>query len=102
MLLLLTGLAVFVAVHLIPTNPALRRSLVARYGEMAYKAAFSLAALAGLVLMIIAWGKAKHVGIWTPPAWGRHATMVLMLPVFPLLVMAYLPAGSAPSSATPW
>lgn len=91
MLLLTVGLALFVAVHLIPTNPGLRRSLVTRYGETAYKGAFSLFALAGLVLMVIAWGKAKRVGIWTPPAWGRHATMALMLPVFPLLVMANLP-----------
>lgn len=91
MLLLTVGLALFIAVHLIPTNPDLRRSLVTRYGEAAYKGAYSVFALAGLVLMLVAWGKAKRVGIWTPPSWGRHAAMVLMLPVFPLLSMAFHP-----------
>ena len=91
MLLLSVGLVLFIAVHLLPTNPDLRRSLVSRYGEAAYKGVFSIFALAGLVLMVIGWSKAKRVGLWTPPGWGRHATMALMLPVFPLLVMAYLP-----------
>ena len=59
MLLLTAGLVVFVAVHLIPTNPDLRRSLVTRYGEAAYKGTFSLVALAGLVLMVVAWSKGR-------------------------------------------
>lgn len=91
MLLLSVGLVLFIAVHLLPTNPDLRRSLVTRHGEATYKGVFSIVALAGLVLMVIGWSKAKRVGLWTPPLWGRHATMALMLPVFPLLVMAYLP-----------
>jgi uncharacterized membrane protein len=29
--------------------------------------------------------------VYAPPAWGRYVTAILMLPVFPLLLAAYLP-----------
>ncbi|HRD78270.1 MAG TPA: NnrU family protein [Hyphomicrobiaceae bacterium] len=90
MLLLTLGLALFIAIHLVPTQPQLRASLVGRFGEGGYKGVFSLISLAGLALVVMAWAKAKHVPLWTPPGWGRHAAYTLMLPVFPLLVMAYL------------
>src|SRR5690606_2140691 len=31
------------------------------------------------------------VGLYVPPAWTRHATALLMLPVFPLLIATYFP-----------
>ncbi|MGD9829245.1 MAG: NnrU family protein [Hyphomicrobiaceae bacterium] len=91
MLIMTLGLALFVLIHLVPTAPELRSGLVQRMGEGAYKGLFSLVALAGFALIVAGYAKGKHIGVWTPPAWGRHATMALMLPVFPLLVMAYLP-----------
>jgi len=90
MLLLTVGLALFIAAHLIPAQPALRASLIARFGDGGYKAMFSAVSLAGLALIILAWAKAKHVPLWTPPGFGRHVAFALMLPVFPLLVMTYL------------
>jgi uncharacterized membrane protein len=35
--------------------------------------------------------KAPVVQIWVPPDWTRHLALLLMLPVFPLLLAAYLP-----------
>ncbi len=53
MLLLVVGLVLFLGAHLVPTGPVLRASLQARWGEQRYKGAFSLASLAGLVLIVV-------------------------------------------------
>ncbi len=34
---------------------------------------------------------ARSPVLWSPPAWGRHVTLALMLPVFILLLATYLP-----------
>ncbi len=52
MALLVVGLVLFLGVHLVPTGPALRASLHARWGERRYKGAFSLVSLAGLALIV--------------------------------------------------
>ena len=100
MLPLLLGLLVFTGVHLLPMQVDVRRGLITRYGEMAYKAAFSLVAALGLGLIIFGYHKAQtHLGknpqLWSPPTWGRHVTMFLMVPVFPLLIETYLPGRIA-------
>ena len=43
--------------------------------------------------MLIVWGfaRAPVVQVWSPPYWTRYVAMVLMLPVFILLIAAYLP-----------
>jgi len=96
MLLLVLGLILFISVHLVPTRTELRDGLVARFGENAYKGLFSLAAAIGLALIVIGHQKlqltpGKNPSLWHPPSWGRHVTFLLMVPVFPLLIAAYLP-----------
>lgn len=96
MLLLVLGLAIFIGVHALPMQPALRNGLVQRYGEGAYKAVFSVVAALGLAVIVYGYHKlqllpGKNPQLWSPPHWGRHLTMALMLPVFPLLLAAYLP-----------
>ena len=58
MSLLIAGLALFLGVHFLPAIPKLRASLNARLGERRYKGLFSLAAAAGLVLIVVGFGKA--------------------------------------------
>lgn len=91
MLILVAGLVVFIGIHLLPTAPDLRRGLAGRLGENAYKGLFSLVSIAGLALIIYGFSKAKFVPLWSPPSWGRHAAMALMLPVFPLFAMTNFP-----------
>ena len=91
MLILTIGLALFILVHVVPARPELRAGLVGRLGENGYKGLFSLVAAGGLVLIVLGFAHAEHIGIWDPPLWGRHITMTLMLFAFPLLIMAYLP-----------
>jgi len=52
MALLITGLALFLGVHLLPTVPALRAGLLARWGEQRYKGIYSLASALGLALIV--------------------------------------------------
>lgn len=96
MIPLIVGLALFLGVHLVTTQTEFRRGLTARMGENRYKGLYSLIALAGFALIAFGYHKAqvmpgKNPMLWSPPQWGRHVTMLLMLPVFPLLFATYLP-----------
>jgi uncharacterized membrane protein len=69
-------------------------------GEPAYKGAFAVVSLIGFALIVYGYHKIQlHPGknpvFWYPPSWGRHVTMALMLPVFPLLIAAYVPGRIA-------
>jgi len=93
---LVMGLALFIGIHLVTTQPDLRQGLAQRMGDGPYKGLYSLLSFAGLALIILGYHKVqlapgKNPILWTPPLWGRHVTMLLMLPVFPLLVATYLP-----------
>ncbi|MGE3708184.1 MAG: NnrU family protein [Hyphomicrobiaceae bacterium] len=97
MLLMIVGLAVFFAVHLLPTAPDLRQGLIDRFGEGPYKIVFSVLSLIGFVLIVVGFGKlqdmpGKNPDIWYPPYWLRHATMLLMLIAFIMLAAAYIPS----------
>lgn len=91
MTLLIIGILVLIGIHLVPVSPALRDGLIERLGLAGYRAAFSVVSTLGLILLIYGFAHAPYVGVWTPPSWTRHIAMLLMLPVFPLLLAAYLP-----------
>lgn len=97
MLPLILGLVIFLGAHLVPTSPGLKESLTARFGAGLYKAAFSLASLVGLVLIVLGYHKlqlmpGKNPVIWDPPAWTHHITFLLMLPAMILLVASQIPS----------
>lgn len=97
MLVMVLGLLLFIAIHLVPTVPDVRGTLVARMGRTGYQTFFSILSLAGLVLIIIGWQKlglasSKNPQIWVPPVWTRHIALLLMLPAMILLVAAYIPS----------
>jgi len=75
MTLLVSGLALFVVLHLVPSVPPLRAALVARMGAMPYRGAFSLIALASLVMVVWGFSIAPFEPVYTPPGWGRDAAM---------------------------
>jgi uncharacterized membrane protein len=96
MIPLVVGLALFLGIHLVTTQTEMRNGLAARMGEGTFKGLYSLVALAGFALIIFGYHKAqlmpgKNPVLWSAPHWGRHVTMLLMLPVFPLLFATYLP-----------
>jgi uncharacterized membrane protein len=94
MLLLILGMVIFFGTHSIAiVAPGFRAAARARLGENGWKAVYSIASLAGFVLLCYGFGLARQTAavLYVPPPWLRHFTQLLMLPVFPLLLAAYLP-----------
>lgn len=94
MTLLVLGLIVFLGIHSVSiVAPAWRNAQVERHGERVWKGIYGLASLAGLVLLIHGYGVARQtpVVLYTPASALRHVALLLMLPVFPLFLAAYLP-----------
>ena len=94
MTLLIAGLLLFLSVHSTAIiAPGWRTAQVARRGEAAWKGLYALLSIAGFVLLVYGYGAARQspVVLYTPPTFTRHLALLLMLPVFPLLLAAYLP-----------
>ncbi len=91
---LIAGLVIFLGVHSIAIlAPQVRAQARASWGEGAWRVLYSLVAVLGFVLLVHGFGVARQspLVLYTPPHWMRHVTFLLMLPVFPLLLAAYLP-----------
>lgn len=94
MSLLVLGLALFLGVHSISiAAPGWRDAQAARLGENAWKGIYTLLSLAGFALIVIGYGQARQAPLvlYVPPVALRHVAALLMLPVFVLLLAAYLP-----------
>jgi uncharacterized membrane protein len=97
MMLLVMGLVIFLAAHLIPTQPEVRASLIERLGPGSYKLIMSVVSLIGLVILVLGWQKlglqpSKNPILWDPPLAMRHVAMLLMWPASVFLVAAYVPS----------
>ena len=96
MMLLIVGLVIFLGTHSTRIFADDWRSRqIARLGAQRWKAAYSLWALLGLVLIV--WGyaetRADPVVVWQPARWTRHLATLLMLPSFVLLAAVYVPGN---------
>ena len=94
MTLLILGLILFLGVHSVSiVAPGWRDTMRARLGEGPWKGLYSLISIVGFALLIVGYGAARAQPelLYVPPAWLRHAAMLLLVPVFPLLLSAYLP-----------
>ena len=93
MIYLVLGLVLFLGVHSVSiVAPAWRDRTQARLGN-AWRGLYSLIAIAGVIVIVWGYGIARQhpVMLYAPPAWTHYITAVLMLPVFPLFLAAYLP-----------
>jgi uncharacterized membrane protein len=91
---LITGLIVFLGVHSISNvAPGWRDRCAAAMGEKAWQGLYAVIALIGLVLVVRGYGIARQtpVIVYVSPGWLRDTAIVLLAPVFPLLLAAYLP-----------
>ena len=94
MTLLILGLVLFLGIHSVAiVAPGWRNAQLVQRGEKGWKGLYAAVSLVGLVLLIYGYGQARQVApvLYTPPAGLRHAALLLMLPVFPLLLATYLP-----------
>jgi len=91
---LIAGLFVFLGLHSLRMVAGdWRARQMARLGEGPWKAIYSLLSIAGFVLLIWGYGRARadSVALWTPPAWGAHVAALLAVVAFILVVSAYVP-----------
>ena len=95
---LILGLLLFLGVHAASiVAPRWRDAQVEARGELTWKGAYALLSLIGFALILHGYGLARQspVVLYQPPAALRHVAWLLMLPVFPLLLAAYLPGRIA-------
>ena len=91
---LVTGLMLFLGVHSVSiVAPEWRDRSVARLGLRPWQGIYAAAALAGLVLIVMGYADARNqtAVVYASPRWMNAISATLMLPVFPLLLAAYLP-----------
>ncbi len=91
---LIVGLLLFLGAHSVSVvADAWRNAMVERLGEGAWKGVYSLVSAAGLGLIVYGYSVARGspAVLYVPPPGLRHLSFLVMLPVFPLLLAAYLP-----------
>ena len=94
MIMLLVGLAVFLGMHSVSIfAPQWRGAMASRMGTLPWKGLYSAVSIVGFALLWKGYALARlePIPIYVPPAGLRHVAALLMLPVFPLLLAAYLP-----------
>lgn len=96
MTILILGLVIFLGVHssrVFAEGP--RQAFIAQRGENAWKGLYTLASLAGFVLIVWGYGIARQqpVVLWASPTWLRHVAGLLTLVAFVMLVAAYVPGN---------
>lgn len=84
---LIIGLALFVGLHLVPSVPPLRTSLIESLGEKKYRAIFAAVAFASLALIIWGFSRADFEPVYQPSTWGRSLAFG-MVPVAVILFAA--------------
>lgn len=94
MYLLVAGVVLFSVVHFLPVVPfaqeRIRAPMIDQIGPLAYRAAFSVLALAGVVLMVMGWRGAEPVALYLPPvALGRIGETAAFLGVVVFLSSIY-------------
>ena len=99
--LLIAGLVIFFGMHLIPSRPSLRNSLLSKLGEKGFKAVFALISLAGLVLIVLGKGDAEFIALYEPPEWGKHVTSLLVLVALYCLISSELKTSLRSVTAHP-
>ncbi len=91
---LILGMVLFFVPHSVRlVADGWRSATIARIGEPAWKGLYTLVAIVGLVVLVYGYGAARAdpTVLWTPPAWGRHATALLSLVAFILVAATYIP-----------
>jgi uncharacterized membrane protein len=77
----------FAGLHLGIAGTSIRDRFTAALGVNMYRALFSLASIAGLIWLAMAYKYAPYVATWGVPQWWKPVAILLMLPAFLLVVL---------------
>ncbi len=94
MLMLITGLALFIALHFIPVfTPAWRARMMERIGKMPYRLLFGIATLLSLWILTSGWKVTPPYFLYDlgPAVW--QLAHILVWVAFVLMVSAFLPTN---------
>ncbi len=93
MILLITGLVLFMGIHSIRLIPGGRNAMISGFGAGGYKVLYSLVSLIGLAFIIFGKIQAHPSGtVWLVPEWGRLAALIAVPVALVLIVAAYTPS----------
>jgi len=91
--LLVTGLVVFLGVHVLPMAPAARHRLFVAWGERRYKLTYTVIAVVGLVLIVLGWRSAgPGAQLFAPFALAIALAPYVMTLAFILLASSHSPS----------
>lgn len=94
MSIFLLGLFIFLGIHCVSVfNEAWRNRMVDKIGQWSWKGIYSLVSIIGFILIVQGYETVRYDAaiLYTPPQWLQHLSLLLLLPVFPLLIAAYFP-----------
>ena len=100
-LVLIFGLIILLGTHSVRiVADGWRSAMIARTGELGWKALIGLVSLLGFVLLVWGFGlaRAEPVVLWPAPAGVRPLVALLMLPALVLLMAAYVPGNRIKST----
>lgn len=89
LLALALAMGLFVFGHLGLSSLAVRRPLIAKWGEKGFQGAYSLFAAGAMGWMVHAFRNAPYVELWALPAGARDVPLVVMPLVFLLMVCGF-------------
>lgn len=80
MSMLLIGLVLFLAIHLVPQMPELKDQLASKMGLLGYRVLHGVVAFSSVILIVVGYFDARgEVDLWYPPVWTQHLAATLML-----------------------
>lgn len=93
MLQLLIGIVLFFGMHSASIVALPLRDRIVAKSENAWKGVYAITSLLGIVLMVRGYGDLRQTPtfLYVSPAWLRHVTALLMLPVFAFFIAPYFP-----------
>src|SRR5262245_23718220 len=86
---LLAAAIFFVGIDFVIAGSPFRSKIVALIGEGPFLGLFSLLSLIGVVWLSRAYGQAEYIELWGRPYMFRPYAVVVMLPAFLLVVLAF-------------
>ncbi|EHQ53023.1 NnrU family protein [Ectothiorhodospira sp. PHS-1] len=94
MIVLILGLAMFLGIHSLRIfADDWRSARIQQWGEKGWMAFAGAVSLVGFILIILGYGKAAPIPVWSPPMWLHHVTALLSLLAFIILAAAFVPGN---------